>query len=337
MNIKELHDIKITPLLDTLQVLKLSDEEYFSSKYKDYVSNSRLSLIDPNRDGSPEKFFKGFQSTYNSSFLLGSAVHQLCLQPERYKLAEGIDRPTAKLGLLADKLYDICKGDTPNADIINSIAKVVDYYNGNLNDKQINNVLDKCKDYWLQRRLFESTYDEDKELIYLDLKMSETVLNCVREVFFNKYFQELLYPTAILQTPESCSEQAILLDLLVNDQFIIHFKAKVDNYYIDFDENKLCVNDLKTVSNVVSKIEENIVKFSYHREIAIYSWLLCLYCKKRYNMNPIVSGNYLVVSTIPGYYTKVRPLSKKDFIQGFNEFKYLIRLVAYYISKGYEY
>ena len=60
--------IKITPLLDTLHLEKIDDSIYFSKKYSNYISNSRLSLINPEQDGSPEKFFSGFKSVYSPSF-----------------------------------------------------------------------------------------------------------------------------------------------------------------------------------------------------------------------------------------------------------------------------
>ena len=50
-------DVKIKPILDTLRLEDISDEVYFSEKYADYVSNSRLSYINPDQDGSPEKYF----------------------------------------------------------------------------------------------------------------------------------------------------------------------------------------------------------------------------------------------------------------------------------------
>lgn len=57
----KLNEIKLTPLLDTLRLQKISDEVYFSEKYSGYVSNSRLGLLNPKQDGSPEKFFAGFK------------------------------------------------------------------------------------------------------------------------------------------------------------------------------------------------------------------------------------------------------------------------------------
>ena len=52
----KLNEIKLTPLLDTLRLQKISDEVYFSEKYSGYVSNSRLGLLNPKQDGSPAKF-----------------------------------------------------------------------------------------------------------------------------------------------------------------------------------------------------------------------------------------------------------------------------------------
>ena len=53
--------------------------------------------------------------------------------------------------------------------------------------------------------------------------------------------------------------------------------------------------------------------------------------------NCTVKSNCLVVSTIPSFYTKVYEVTKKDFYKGFEEFKYLLRLVAYYYNQGYRF
>ena len=48
-----LEEIKITPLIETIEYLDISDEEYFGDAYSDYISNSRLKLINPKQGGSP--------------------------------------------------------------------------------------------------------------------------------------------------------------------------------------------------------------------------------------------------------------------------------------------
>lgn len=335
-------DIKITPLIETLRLEKISDNEYFSERYKNFISNSRLSLIDPRKDGSPDKFFSGFKSSFNPSFILGSVVHELILQPESFDLADDLGRPSAKLGAVADELYSIAKDRKPTEEEVIKAATKIDYYSGCLTAKKLDELYDKCFPYWDARKHFESVYIKDKELIYLDSKSRETVLNCVKALKNNKYVNKILNPKNEFGEIYIENERAILLDIQVEipeleAKFILRLKSKLDNYTIDTLEEKICVNDIKTIGKVVSEAHNNITKFSYNRELAMYSWLLSLCAKKFYNINnPTIKGNYLFVSTIPSYYTKVIPMTKKMFAEGFNEFKYLLKLVAYHVATDYK-
>ena len=82
MNHCQHNEIQIVPLLDTLQILDISDEEYFGEKYREYISNSRLKLIDPEEGGSPELFKAGLSPAFSDAFYYGSAIHCLTLQPD---------------------------------------------------------------------------------------------------------------------------------------------------------------------------------------------------------------------------------------------------------------
>ena len=120
----------------------------------------------------------------------------------------------------------------------------------------------------------------------------------------------------------------------------MRLKAKLDNYTIDFDSNTTTVNDLKTIGAILPKSDGedgNFGRFHYHRELAIYLWLLKMYVEKQYGMkNPHMKVNCLVVSTIPDHYTKVYEVTNKEIDKGFKEFRYLLKLVAYYIAyEGY--
>ena len=64
-------DIKLIPLLDTLRLEKIDDSVYFSEKYSGYISNSRLSRIDPDKGGSPEEFFGRMKPFYTPSLQIG--------------------------------------------------------------------------------------------------------------------------------------------------------------------------------------------------------------------------------------------------------------------------
>ena len=340
------NDIKITPIMDSLKLQKIDDEVYFSKQYSNYISNSRLGLLNESQGGSPESFFEGFKPFYSSSLDIGSAVHALTLQKDLFVIADEVDKPTAKMGAMAEELFKIWKGHIPTKEDIIEVAKRVDYYKGNLTQKKIDDVIEKCKDYWVTKNRYIRTHKDDpRSVLYLDPKSREIAYNCVDALERNKKIQNLLHPKATLEgfsDPISEMEQAILLDIQVEtpetNPFILRLKSKLDHYSIDKDNNEICVNDVKTLGKIVSKMEENISRYHYNREFAMYGYLLRLVAEKYYGLkDPTLKGNYLIVSTIPGHYTKVLPVSAKMFKEGFNEFQYLIKQVAELVATNEQY
>lgn len=336
----QLSEIKLTPLLDTLQLVKISDAEYFSPKYGEYISNSRLGLLNPRQGGSPESFFTGFKDEgFISSLVIGSAVHELVLQDESFELAPALSKPTAKMGAMADELYPVwLKHPIRTADITEASNKI-NYYKGKLTPDRIKQVNEQCIPYWKARKQLVS--NSNKELIYLDDKSRDTVYNCVEALTNNPQVQELLHPSGLIDSPISLNENALLLDVQAEcpngKTFIMHLKAKLDNFTIDLESDTIVVNDVKTIGKVVSEIDSNISKYHYSRELAMYLFLLRLYVIKEYGIeNPTMKANYLVVSTVPQYYTKVRAMTKKECYEGLHEFRTLLRYAAYQIGyNGY--
>lgn len=336
----QLSEIKLTPLLDTLQLVKISDAEYFSPKYGGYISNSRLGLLNPRQGGSSESFFAGFKDEgFIPSLIIGSAVHELCLQPEYFELAPSLGKPTAKMGAVADELYPVWLQHPVRTSDITEASSKVNYYKGKLNADRIKQVNEQCIPYWKARK--NAQLVSGKEIIYLDDKSRDTVFNCVEALTNNSQVQELLHPSGLIDAPISLNENALLLDVQAEcpngKSFIIHLKAKLDNFTIDLESDTIVVNDIKTIGKVVSEIDSNINRYHYSRELAMYLYLLRLYVIKEYNIeNPTMKANYLVVSTIPQYYTKVRAMTKQECAQGLHEFRTLLRYAAYQIGyNGY--
>ena len=333
----ELKDIKLTPLMDTLRLEKISDKVYFSEKYSNYVSNSRLGLLNPRQDGNPDKFFSGLKFTTSQALALGSAVHELVLQPDSFELSEDVGKPTAKLGVMADELYPIfVERDVTKDDVVKASDKV-DYYKGKITKDRANDVISECSNYWTKRKERELDITQDREIIYLDNKSLEIVKSCVSALNSNKQVQNLLHPKGLLQDPISENEQAILLDVKAEcpngSEFILHLKSKLDNYTIDLETNTIVVNDIKTIGKIVSEIDNNIKKFHYSREFAMYIYLLNLSYENFYVLvNPMIIANYLVVSTIPNFFTKVRPVTYGEIREGFHEFRTLLKYAAYNIG-----
>ena len=99
-----LNDIKLSPVLESVYRSKISDAEYFSSSYSNYISNSRLKYINPDQGGSPSLYNNGIENKSTNSLELGTAIHELFLQPESFKLGDSYNKPTAKLGMVIDSI-----------------------------------------------------------------------------------------------------------------------------------------------------------------------------------------------------------------------------------------
>ena len=327
----KLSEIQINPLLDTLVMLDIPDEEYFSDTYKDYISNSRLSYINPEQGGSYNLYLENPKKE-SSSLLLGSAVHCLTLQPDDFLLVDTVDRPTAKAGLMADSLYKP-NGSIPTKEEIIAASDKVNYYKGKMDGKKIDELLSKCTNYWRNRALFEHDYKDSKELIYLDPKNREILKSCSNSISGCKEIQSLLHPEYVMSKPISLNEQAILIDfeLKFPDGYstIVKFKSKLDNFTIEPDDNLVTLNDLKTTGHILSEFEGSFEKYHYYRQMGVYSYLLSLVVKKYYNVEDFtMKANMLLTSTVPEYSAGVYPVSKKQLLRGFEEFKKLLRMVA---------
>ena len=82
-------DFKVIPILSSIKRIDMSDEEYFSKTYRNYVSNSRLKNINPIEGGSPS-LYKNPPHFSTQSLIVGSAVHERLLQPESFELAPNL-------------------------------------------------------------------------------------------------------------------------------------------------------------------------------------------------------------------------------------------------------
>lgn len=330
--------IKITPLLDTLKLKNISDEEYFSEYRKDYISNSRLGILI--KDGV-EAFFKNEPSPYNPSFETGGLIHTMVLQPESYEVIKGVFKPTAKAGLMADALYK-SDGTIPSNDEIKAQSYIIGYYKDKLTENRLTEFKQKAEPYWRDRFLYETNNpfkEGDKKRIYTDERNFELLNNCVEALNKNKAIQSLLHPTSGISPVIVMNEHTLLMDIQMEvpgyEPRIYKLKAKLDNFTLEDDT--ITVNDLKTSSKPASIFDPEY--FHYQREIAFYSFLLKLFVKKEYGIeNPKVKGNFLVVSTIPEYTTSVVAMTQKLFKSGWTEATYLLRNVAYFNQvKGYDF
>ena len=331
-------NVKLIPLFDTIQLIEMSDEEYFSEKWAGYISNSKLALINPDQDGSPQIYKEGLSKhpKYSDSLVFGSAVHELVLQPKEFAVVNNVDRPTAKMGAMADELYKTFlsnKGVVSDKDIIAASDKI-DYYKGKMDSIKIENVKDKCINYWWDRRDWETEHNNSGiEPIYLDPKSREKLQLCLASVEANKEVQDLLHPKGVFEEPISMNEAALFMDVKAEHEgkeTILKLKGKLDNFTIDIETNEVVLNDLKTTGHWLIDFGDSFKKYHYNRQMAMYAWMLRSYVQKQYNIKPSsLMANMLLVCTVPDYRAGVFRVTNGEIRKGFLEFKDLLQRVAY--------
>lgn len=348
MNYTDLCKVEI--IKDSIKRLVISDEEYFSDVYKDYISNSRLKLINPKEGGSPELYLKGLTSGYNSSLEFGSAVHSIILQPESYFICNYTSKPNGKLGYFIERVcyYRKLKYTIENA--ILRASSDADYYKGSFTRTRLRNALKTGLKYYLDLYYNRFNSVEGKERIILSSSMYWEVLQCLNEYSRSLLYSEL-HSTNITDTKIHNNEEAILLNLKVilhdSSVVILPFKLKIDNYSVDDDYDIITLNDLKTTSHDVqyfmgakrfneetNKLEGflgSFQKFHYCRQLAAYLLVLqALYGEKyKYKVNILA-----ITSKYP-YNTRVCPISNAYIQKGLVEFKDLICRVAFYTKFGF--
>lgn len=347
--------IEIIP--ESIKLVKITDEEYFSKEYGDWISNSKLGLVNPDEGGSLEKYRAGYSGSYSESFELGSAVHAMVLQPDEYNIAP-IRKPTGKLGLFAEKSYELIrKTKVMSADVMNDIIKKAsldaDYYAGKLADKRLETALAACEPYWKDRKEYEYLIDKEisKKQLYLSAPMHEKFRQCMLGVTSNTKVGNILKPETLLGSAEVYNEYALFAEVIVTLEDgttkRLKLKSKLDNFTVNHETQELTLNDLKTTGKpvvffmggykeetdpVTGRDERNwydgsFQKYHYYRQMGMYLWLLaCYYKHKGINYTP--KANMVVVETIPKFRTRICSVNGKYIKQGLDEFKKLLILVA---------
>lgn len=323
---------------ETIQLLRISDEEYFSEKYKKYISNSKLGLINPTEGGSIEKFKEGFKSSYSDSFEVGSAVHAMILQKGEYELSK-ITKPTGKLGVFADKVWKM-QDDFSDIDELYKAASIeADYYAKSFTETRLLKALEQCNPYWEERRELKEELLEKPQIILSEPNLFKAE-SCIANLQNNKKVIETLFPESLLGNIEIYNEYTLICeaDVEIDGKITtVLLKGKLDNFIVNHETQELILNDLKTTGKPVSFFMGNWVDtpegkvwyngsfqtYHYYRQAAMYLWILSAWHKYQgHNYSP--KSNIVVVETFPEFQTKVYKIYNKHIKQGLDEFKQLL-------------
>lgn len=274
---------------------------------------------------------------------LGSAVHELLLQPESFQLAPKLGKPNAKLGDFTDKvLYYRRKGESIY-DAIEKASNSVDYYKGSI-FKQLHNIknLKDALAYYIKRM----NYPEQEGDIFLNDYDYEIVLKILDSYERNIRIQRLLHPKNEHKVPlPSFNEDALFIDyaVLYGNKYgtTLKFKLKIDNWFYDLSENEVVLNDVKTSSGYIKGFmekDEHFEKYHYARQMAAYKMALEQFFKENFEWNELwkVKVNMLVFGTKGMCYSQDFSVNQELLEQGQLEFEQLMKRVAYYQIFGYD-
>ncbi|MDA3855095.1 MAG: hypothetical protein PF569_02465 [Candidatus Woesearchaeota archaeon] len=322
-------EIRIIP--ESIELIKMSDEAYFSDAYKDYISNSRLGLIDPNNGGSIEKFESGFKGDYSASYELGSAVHCMLLQKGEFFISD-LCKPNGKLGEFLNSLSLIRKTGEKLEESIKEASVKANYYAANFSKTRLKNAVEKGLSFYLKR--YKEKEEEGK--IYLSENSLEKYTGCINSVENNNEIVQALSPEELFTPVEVFNEYAVLCTLEVTDDegniVYLKFKGKFDNFTINHDSKEITLNDLKTTGRSINYFMNNgsFEKYNYGRQIGVYSWLLQMALTV---LRPELTGYtykaaIAAVETFPNYQSTYFRITNKDIKKGLREAKTLILYVA---------
>lgn len=334
----DLDKIKLTFLTDSVRREKMSDERYFSEEFSNYISNSRLKLINPEQDGCPELYEKGLQGEVTSSLSMGSAVHELVLQPENFELGPDLNKPTAKLGMVIDAIYEFRKSGLTILDSITAACRKVHYYENKLDCKRIAAIITAGLDYYLNMKKF----DLDK-IILLSARERQTVETCVRNLTENYFISKVLKPTDLFDDEiPSYNEDAFFVDIKGEHDgksCVLQLKMKADNWTIDEENKILTLNDLKTTSHFIGYfMDTSFVNYHYSRQFALYLAILVEYAKQKYNLDEDwqIKCNVIVVETTGENRAQLFSINDSMLESGKKEFERLLKMVVYCEINGYK-
>lgn len=339
-------DFKIIPVMDSIKRLDISDEEYFSDKYRGYISNSRLKYINPKEAGTPE-LYKHPPRFTTQSLKVGSALHQMLLQPDSFTLLPKMGRPTAKLGDVVEMVYILEKDGMDRIDAIRKACNEIGYYVNQI-DRKIPMIIEKGTPFWEALDAPRSRNHKKEEILLSDADY-DIVSGCLESCYNNNEIMSKLHPTDIFGDPiESYNEIAFFIDFLVTYKgkkcCTLKFKMKADNYTVDVMDKKITLNDVKTTGKAARWFmnEEfgSLVHYHYYRQLALYLWVLQLYCANQYGASKTTGWtsecNFLVVQTFPDFESKCYKLNSYWLKHGKLEAEMLLKRVAAYEMFGWK-
>lgn len=234
---------------------------YYSSRL---ISNSSLSYINPDQEGSAQKFRKYLDGELESEDSLslerGDLIHKYMLEPDKFNALE-MDLPSDTIIKIVDEVlirnYDIKPEFGDNKEFILAAADTIGYGKNWKPETVLNKIVEAGTEYY-NFKLANSNK------IIVDYSTMNVVRSCVASLMHSDPAMQLL------NAPGGQNEKEIFWDAIASDGSIHKAKSKLDRLIIDHVAKTFTVVDLKTSGKHISRYPESFAFWHTYRQMAYY-------------------------------------------------------------------
>lgn len=239
--------------------------DYYKSKK---ISNSSLSYINPEQEGSAQKYYKyligDLEDTQSRALELGTLIHQYKLEPEQFN-ALSIDMPSDTIQKIIDEVISKSEGEELSElyDLILEAAQNAEYGGKWKDDTIVSKVITSGEEY------YNAVLDnKDKQLV--DHSTLNIMYNAVTALNRNSFARDLLESTSN-DYYEWVNEKEIYFDMPVpGTDRTIECRSKVDRFGVNREKKTFTLVDLKTTSKHISKYDGAFQYYKTYRQLAFY-------------------------------------------------------------------
>lgn len=312
--------------------MKLKENPYYSS---DRISNSKLSLINPDQAGSPELYRAvnagEMERKEHLSLERGKLVHLYLLEPDSFRTAD-VDRPSASVQAVIDDLYN--NGDSAvgftEKELLNAASRTG--FQSRWGDEA------KLKQLFTpQNREYLNYLIEQEEYVFLSSGEKQIVESAIASVKKHPYGNLLIFGNE-WDGYETYNEMS-LESVCPHTGFNI--KGLLDRLMIDHKNKKIIIPDLKTTSKAVDMFNVSYTYYRYYRQHAFYGYLVR--CSKEFS--DLITKGYtleyksVVVNINQGglFQTRVFDIHPDYIEKGKIEYTDLLERVMFAEQFGYDY
>jgi hypothetical protein len=315
-------------------------EDYYKNRR---ISNSSLSYINPEQEGSPQKlkeYFDGnLEFKQNLSLERGSLLHLSILESDKF-VVSNIEKPDPAIVTVIDSLYaseeafatlgwddNSSNSLEDKRESILSICNTIQYQTRWKDETRVNKVVEKGTEYYNFLR-------ENSDMIIISPGTQKILKACRESLHSNKVTEALLFDDLFEGSYKSYNEEEVYFNYFdKSSMFKVKCKAKLDRIMVDHENKTFKVVDLKTTGKPMSAFRYSYKSYHYYRQAAFYTLASSVWMEQN-GYKDYTFGGFFFACVETGNYHIARAyrVSSEDLSLGKTEYQQLLHRVAYHQS-----